>query len=438
MPRLIGLMCALAIIAAWMSDAFLRSASLQAAEPAAAKAAAKELLEKGWDKTAAARALADGYDLGSKELTGDYRVALAHWLVLMYHNKYDKALDSLKVFFECTPPAGARLIGLRAKAWLHTTKREYSDALTTAAGLAAAVSPDPQAAASTIPASHAEVIEFLGHLAGFLEGPAQKTSDQNARKRFEAAVLAKFDEPRKKVFQDAKAEVLSEYQKLVGEAAEAKQDTKAAAEAAKQQNLEKLSEESQRLSSDTSKVADEQKQLRDEFMTKMSALEREDIPLRNQLIFQQNSLTVAMTGLNRARANAQGLSTQMRGEKDNARRRQLEGDYQRAQNDVLANERQVDFVNGQIRMTNGQRIVLQNRANALIAEAKVKGFQLENQLQDIDREKAKNENKQKKAERAKSGPSSKALSRETEARAFTTYDTFPLDDVREILLNSVK
>jgi hypothetical protein len=63
---------------------------------------------------------------------------------------------------------------------------------------------------------------------------------------------------------------------------------------------------------------------------------------------------------------------------------------------------------------------------------------LDNQIQDLDREKLKNDSKQKKAEKAKASPSSKALARETEARAFTTYDTFPLEELRETLLSSVK
>jgi len=57
--------------------------------------------------------------------------------------------------------------------------------------LAQAVSPAAQGGEAAVPANHAEAIEFLGHLAGYLEGPVEKTSDQNMRKKFEAAVLAR-------------------------------------------------------------------------------------------------------------------------------------------------------------------------------------------------------------------------------------------------------
>ena len=68
----------------------------------------------------------------------------------------------------------------------------------------------------------------------------------------------------------------------------------------------------------------------------------------------------------------------------------------------------------------------------------MQGQQLENMRQGVERDKVKAENKQKRAEKAKLITSVKAVGLENEARAFSTYAAFPIEELRETLLEKVR
>src|SRR5438045_324881 len=89
---------ALAHYVATLALPLLAVAASHAAEPIAPTAAARLLLEKGWGKTAAARALVDAPSLDAPPLAGDPVVLFARWLVFMHQGRYDDALPSVQAF----------------------------------------------------------------------------------------------------------------------------------------------------------------------------------------------------------------------------------------------------------------------------------------------------------------------------------------------------
>jgi hypothetical protein len=434
MSRLVSLLLVLAVVVVLFTAA--RNAG--AADPAAAKAAAKELLEKGWDKTAAAREVVADCDLNSQPMAGDFRVALAHWLALMNHNQYDKALDSLKAFFECKPPAGSQLIGLRAKAWIEVVKKNYVPAMKTAESLAQAVGPSANAAGGAVPAAHAEAIAFLGHLAAFLEGPVEKNVDQSLRKKWEATVLARFDEPRKKAFDEAKAEVADEFQRLIGAVAGATDEDKADDEAEKQKKLAKLAEDKAKLEKNAATTEEKEKLVQEELKKTLAELERRDGLLVNRLTLLQNNLTSLSNQATQYQANADRLNAQAAREQNATSRQRYQFDAQQAMNTVSTYQTQMDNLRIQMNEVTVQRNALQQMKQQALGGANIQDQLLQQQQKQIEKEKLRNENKQKREQQGKSGANTKTLVFEVRARSFSSYDTFPLEELRETLLKSVK
>jgi hypothetical protein len=423
------------LISPWI---FVIAGDVRGADPAAAKAAAKALLEKGWAKTAAARDVANDVRLNSNELAGDSFVAAAHWLVLMNQNRYDDALASLNMFFECKPSAGSSLYGLRAKAWIEVVKKNYVAAMKTADNLAQAVSPPSNAVGGPIPAAHAEVIAFLGHLAGFLEGPAEKNADQNLRKKWEAAVLARFDEPRKKAFDEAKAEVAAEFADLMEAAAGATQEGKTDDEADKQKKIEKLAKDNAKLEKDAAKADEKEKQLQDDLKKALAEIDRRDALLVNRQAFLQNSLTTLSNQAGQAQANADRLNAQASREQNGVSRERYQFDARQAMNTVSNYQIQMDNVRLQMADAIAQRNVLQQLKQQALGGANIQDQLLQQQQKQIEKEKLRNENKQKREQQGKSTASGKTLALDTRAHSFSNYDTFPLEELRQMLLQNVK
>jgi hypothetical protein len=415
----------------------LAGGNSQGADPSVANAV-KVLLDKGWEKTAAGKELANHAKLNEPPLSEDSTVLAARWLVLMHQNSYSDALTNLDKFLNAKPTDDLRLSALRAKAWLFTAQGNYPRAILAAGSLAQAVSPNSQSAESTIASFQADAIEFLGHLAGFLEGPVERAADQNARKRFEADVLARFDEPRKKIFKDAKAEVLAEFQHLLGGATEAEQNSKQSAEAEKQKALERLSTVSEQLSKDEGKLDDKKKQLEADVQSKLASLQRYAAPLIGTLTALQNQSNTMTLQLNQQHANIQRLQQQVASEQNSQVRQQLQTDLHLMQNAACDTQRLVNDLSGRIAMMRQKLVGLDQQIRVLGGGAMMKGQQLEQQQVDLDRQKQSLVKKQMREERLKSSAGAKAATLGNEARAFSTYDEFPLDELRDRVLKAVQ
>jgi hypothetical protein len=98
------------------------------------------------------------------------------------------------------------------------------------------------------------------------------------------------------------------------------------------------------------------------------------------------------------------------------------------------NQRNLDSINLDLQANARDRLFLQQERITLNGGAGMQNMQLQGTKQDIERAKRITDLKAKKAEKAKASVGGKALSREAEARAFSTYDEFPLDELRERIL----
>src|SRR5205823_5071027 len=107
-------------------------------------------------------------------------------------------------------------------------------------------------------------------------------------------------------------------------------------------------------------------------------------------------------------------------------------------NTVNSYQTQMDNVRIQVNDVAVQRNVLQQLRQQALGGANIQGQLLENQHKQLEKEKLRNENKQKNAQQGKAATTTKTLAFDVRAHAFSTYDTFPLQELRDTLLKSVK
>jgi predicted nucleic acid-binding Zn-ribbon protein len=408
-----------------------------AADPAAAKAV-KVLLDKGWEKTADARKLPDYDSLNKPPLSTDSSVLAARWLVLMHHNRYGDALTSLETFPQAKPSDDLNLAALRAVAWIHTVKQAYPQAMIDADQLAQAATPNPPAKDNATLEAQDEAAAFLGSLAGFLEGPCDKTADQTARTIIEEKALQRLNEPRKKAFTDAKAAVLTKYQKLSADLAEAKANSQQDAEKEKQEALAKLSDQLQKLSQEETKLENQRKQVKADLDKNIADLNRQDAPLQQTFVGLQGQITVANTNISQLQATIQNLQLQFNTEKDAAARQRLQNQIQQAQSNIGPARNLLSQLNGQVAGVVRQRKAIEQQLFAVNREATAETKKIEARLPDVHSEQKKIENKRTNIEKQKLGPSAKVLALQTEVQALSTYNEFPLAKLRDTLLKQVQ
>jgi hypothetical protein len=410
----------------------------RAADPSAAQAAAKMLLDKGWDKTAAARQIADTIDVNSPGLKGNALVLAAHWLVLMHQGRFDDALPSVQAFVKMQSASISGLSGLRAEIWIRTVKQEYREAIIAADRLGQAASPNLPPADNAALAAQEEAIAFLGRFAGFVEGPAENP-EQELRTTFERRLIARLTEPQKTQFDQAKSAVLEKFDTFMKEASSASEAATNAADAERQQNLEKLSKEKEQIAEEAGKVEGKEKEVAEEQKKKLADLDQQDAPLRQRLTQSQNDLNAIMPQYNQQKTHIDRLQQQASNEQNPQLRSQRQNDVRRAQ-DTFNNttQRQVDNLNLQINQAKQERLGIQQKKNFIQGGAAAQGQQLENLRQGIELDKLKNENKQKRAEKGKAASSGKALALDSKAHAFRTYDDFPFEKLRSKLLGNFR
>jgi hypothetical protein len=170
----------------------------------------------------------------------------------------------------------------------------------------------------------------------------------------------------------------------------------------------------------------------------LAEIERRDALLVTRLTFLQNSLTSLSQQASQAQANADRLNAQAGREQNAVTRERINFDARQALNTVNSYQTQMDNVRLQMNDVAVQRNVLQQLKQQALGGANIQGQLLENQQKQLEKEKLRNENKQKREQQGKSGPNTKTLAFDVRAHSFSTYDTFPLEQLRETLLKSVR
>jgi hypothetical protein len=431
MPRLILLTQTLITLLA----SLLAVEQSRAADPLSPAAAATLMLNKGWAKTKAAQDVVNEQNLNEPPLKDHSLVRAAHWLVLMYQGRYNPALDSVNVFLDKHPTS---VDGLRAEVWMDMVGQDYDDAIVAAQKLGEVIAPPQQAGEKAAAATAAtdDVIYFLGHVAGFLDGPANKLNDAERRK-FETLLLARLSADQKETFQLAKRDVIDQFQTMQEKAGALKQDAQQAADAVKQDKLQKLDDKSAELSQAKAKTEADAKKVADDLQQKMANLTRQDGQLQLQWRRLQNDLA--------------SLNNLIQRQEDEVKRLERDaGDpkspnQQNARNQANSARNQLRDLNSRLNFTNNEIFMVEAAHQRLVEQGLVSqwqgqnaGQQLQAKQEQLNRDMRKAANEQRRAQDAKPKPPVRTASLENESRAFTTYDRFPFDELKAKLLKALK
>lgn len=409
--------------------------------PAAAPAADElsvaigRLLEVGWGTSPRARAEGDAaYELVQRLGREDARALQAGWLVLLKQGRYEEALSRLEAHLERDPHEWQ---ALRAKIWVHTLRKNYEAAAVAAETLS-------QALAERMPRDEAqrivqeEIVAFLGRWLGFLAGPAAMQFPADRRRALEKRFLERLEPTWQLRLEDAQNSVLTRYLQLRDETDEARRQAVEKAQAERERTQAELQAERQRIAERTTALEEERRKLRNELQAELAELDRQERPLVQQLS-QLAQRSAALTGdLIQLDAQIAWLQQWAAQERNPDLQQQYLAQAQALA--LVAARLEVDLaaVDRQMRDLQARRAVLVQQRVQVQARGSAAQNRFDREEEGLDRQRRRLEGLEKRAARPLPTSSGRVSALTSQAAAWTTYDTLPLESLKEQLLRSLR
>ena len=423
-----------------------------------AKMQLEKLLELGWSRLPMTVAEADQFYLTLVEQhAGDLQLERAHLLVSLKQRRFEQALQIVDRL--AAHPQQAQE-ALRIKAWLLVFLKQYAKAgaameklaatlpAADPADPAAAKPPPPEAGAGVAGAAAQAALEpefiakFLGRLQGYLDGPVAEQFAEPERNDLRDRLLKRLPERWQEPFTEARQQVLDKFANLQDDKAQMLGKAQEVAERKREDRLSELDQTLTDAEKRNERLNNDADKLRGEFKQQMSDLERRDAPLAQQAIrlgaqLDSSRLQVARDqaelAVEAARAAAFQNDEKRRGiPPDFVRMRFLEQRIRLGENDVLnvgaqlkavaAQRAQLAAQFDQLRGTTGQKIAGMEREQA----------NLQKQVKKANSETAK----LKKQDISR--PTGAVAAKSSVTQALATYETLPLDQLRDQFLESLK
>jgi hypothetical protein len=394
-----------------------------------------KLLEVGWSIAPQARLAADAQYEEVVRLAGKDPQALeAAWLVLMQQRRFDEALARLDEHLARQPEDRA---ALRAKTWIQTVLKNYAAAFVSADRLSTLLAKDASATDDER-AAHDEAIGFLGRLAGYLGGPAADVVNQEERKGLEKKCLARLDESKRPLFDDARNGVLAKFIEMTDESADAREKIAKTAKAEKERTLAELQTDKEKLDAREKELEERRNKLNGEYKAELDEIAKQDQPLMTQQA-QLNSRSALLSGDLLSTQSQIVTLQQLAAQEKNVQRQQQ---YLNQANSLafIAGRMEADLLglNRLIRGVQTQRAALQSRRGQAQTSTANQVDRLNRELASLGKRERRNEGLEKKASRAGAPATSKIRSLSAQATALSTYDAFPLEATRARLLEALR
>jgi hypothetical protein len=405
------------------------------ADEAEVNAAIAKLLEVGWTTNFQARAATDlQYQEVLKVAAGDPRALTASWLVLMQQRRYDDALKRIDEYLARQP---GDLVGLQAKAWTQAILKNYQGAMLTADKIGQQIADEPPITGADAD-QHQETIGFLGRLFGYFGGPLTDIVNQDQRKLAEKKLLARLNESDKPLFEEARDGVLTKHIELTDNKADEQGKAIETAAADKEKTLQEVAAEREQIAGRADELKSRGDSLQAELKDELAELQKQDAPLAQELARLEARAAVLNRDLFAYQADIDRFERLAASERDPVRRQQWLIEADRLI--VIANRIDADLagVNRLGRNVQAQRATLAARAQQAQAAAAGQAQQIDREMVDLAKRDKRADGIEKRAGRPATGTTSKVRSLSAQATALTTYDQFPLEAVRERLLESLK
>jgi hypothetical protein len=390
------------------------------------------LIEAAWSPSSEGLSEAQTlYDKLRQQGRASPRVTYALALVYMRNLKYDEAKRLLdQVLAAKQDELGAR----RAKAWVLMITRDYPAALVELENLVKQVvaiqkaSPEP---------GNERLIEFAGRVMGFLDGPAATAVDPHVRTDYRRRLDGLLSAAQQKTFDGGYREVQRRFAELDLDRQQTKADAKADAELRRERIVESLKREQAAIDHEKDSLQSRAETAASEVKSELDRIDARLTPLTTRqarLEAQTAALVGEIASLQAEVARLLDLSDwvgdPLEALRLRAEARRLDTAWRRFDVDLRTTQ-------GELAGVAAQRVTLVGERQAAVARQRALKGQVDRQLSDIRRSERRLTSDLDKATQPISGNTPATHSLAIRARAFTTYETFPFEEERARLLQSL-
>lgn len=418
-----------------LACALLGFAGTARADEAEAKAAIVRLLDVGWATTPQARTAADlQYQEVVRLAAGDQSALTASLLVLMQQRRYDEAHKRLE---ELLAKDAANPTTLRAYIWIAAIRKNYTSGMLASNKLSEVLA----AASPKTPAEQAiqeELIGFLGRMFGYFAGPVADVASQDQRKLYEKQIVARLGDSQRPLFEEARDGVLQKFIELTGTKEDVRDKAIANAETAKEKTLQEIESDRVKIAERADEIQQLRTKLQDELRAELAQIAKEDQPLAAQfarLNAQAGALNQTLFNIESDIANFQRLAAMT---KDPNLKQQYLFDAQQASFAAGRVEADLAGVTGLAQGVQAQRAALAVRQQRAQVAAADQSNRMDKELGDLAKREKRNDGIEKRAGRPATGTTSQGRALSAQATALTTYEQFPLEVVKQGLLESLR
>ncbi|MFI4875414.1 MAG: hypothetical protein ACIALR_08760, partial [Blastopirellula sp. JB062] len=247
-----------------------------------------EILKGGWvigpDSLEKARQTRADF-IGSASDRDSLDTAFA--LVLIKHHKYEEATTLCESLTASRPK---NQVAWRALIWLYALQKKSESALLKIDQMAATIRPDE--AGDALEEETRSTARFLGRMFAFFDGPASEDVSQGVRNLVRKKVDRLMVGARAADFQTNYDEVTAEFQTLIDEGDEARDEAVENQKMAKEQEKQDLSDLRQRLAIDQQEAQERLDRLRSELKKEVDAYQRMEAPLSDAISRLETELSV--------------------------------------------------------------------------------------------------------------------------------------------------
>jgi hypothetical protein len=366
----------------------------------------------------------------------DPRVSYAYALVQMRNLKYDDARRLLDEVLAARPDD---IAARRANIWVLMVRQNYTAALVELEKLAKSLAqqfPQVQRTSASEPLDAPDV-DFLGRVMGFLDGPAAAAVSEHVRADYRSKLVALLPTAQRKSFDESYDAV----QRRFAELSLDREQTKAGAKTEQLKRQERIQQE---LEKDRASVAREKSNLEERGEKLAEGAKRELADLDAQarpLVTRQSRLEAQGIAITREMAGLQVEIERLLEFADltesTAEAVQLRAAASRLSVALSRYEVNLRALNGELAALAAQRVQLAAQRQAAVARNRAESDQIERRATDLRNAERRISTQEKKANQPVAGNTAAVVALAAKAKAFTTYETFPFEEERARLLQSL-
>jgi len=401
-------------------------------EVAAENASLKGLLTEGWGTLPKFRQVGDAqYEGLAPGIAKGKEGLFARTLVLMNQRRYEEALTVVEQLLKKDP---GHLAGHRAKVWALTVLKRHEAAMVSAEEMLEIVLKDDKLSGT----DQGDLLAFLARIMGYLGGPAEQGSTMELRRASEKRMLAMLSETQQEIFETARDGVLQKFTELSDQKKEKSDKAKQEHDDAREKTLQSIAEARDRDSELAKRLQSDVQRLDSELKSKLSELDSRDSPLRTEMARLNSRYQSIAADLLQVENRISFLQSSLVGERDPNVRSQIQFQIDQL---IFTGRRinsDLSFVGGNLQSVKASRAQIAGEADLARGSYARQLGTVQSQIKGIEKREKKAGVVETRTNRSSAPTPGSARSLSAQAGSLSTYDTYPLETERALLLKSLE